>query len=380
MRHYAKPLRETLTVSLMLVATIGATVSGPFPSLATPTTPIADIARLVADWQITHVAEMPKQGSDETGWIPAAFYIGLARWAEYADDERYFNLIRQVGNRNKWQLGPRTYNADDQAIGQVYAAAYDHYGDTLMIEPMITRFDFILAHRPVVSLSFDNNQKCQKRWCWSDALFMAPASWLAIARFKKNSRYRDYANAEFWAAKDFLFDRDEHLFFENSQFFDQRGSHGEKIFWGRGNSWVFAALVNILRELSPDDRSRDRYEALLVEMAKKLITRQRSDGFWTTSLMSPPQLGTPEFSCTAFFTYGLAAGINMGVLDRKQFAPSAMRGWKSLISAITDGRLGGVQEPADRPTPIGPNDAQFYGSGALLLAASALDVMEKSSH
>jgi unsaturated rhamnogalacturonyl hydrolase len=340
-------------------------------------TSIPDTARLVADWQITHLAEMPRQELAAAGWERAVFYIGLARWAEHYDDQQYFHLIRSFGNQNNWQLGPRTYHADDQAIGQVYAAAYQHFGDPQMLEPMIARFNFILAHRPMVSLSFDINQSCEVRWCWSDALFMAPASWFAVARFTKDPRYRDYADAEFWAAKDFLFDREDHLFYEDSRFFDQRGPAGEKIFWGRGNGWVFAALTNILRELPADDASRHKYETLLVEMAKKLITRQRLDGFWTTSLMSPPESETPEASCTAFFIYGLAAGINMGLLDRNQFAPSALRGWQALTGAITSGRLGRVQQPADKPGPVDLNNAEFYGSGALLLAASALDVMEK---
>ena len=353
-------------------------LAGVLLGVALPMT-ISGTARVVADWQILHSTGMPKQDGDETGWVRAAFYIGLARWAGHSNDYRYFDVIRKIGDRNEWQLGPRTYNADDQAIGQVYAAAYEYYGDPLMIAPMIARFDFILAHRSGVSLNFDS-QKCQERWCWSDALFMSPASWLAVAHLKKDSRYRDYADTEFWAAKDFLFDPDEHLFYRDSRFFDQRGSHGEKIFWGRGNGWVFAALINILRELPADDDSRHRYETLLVEMAEKLVTRQRPDGFWTTSLMSPLGSGTTESSCTALFTYGLAAGINMGLLDRVQFAQFAKRGWQALTRAIKGGRLGRVQPPGDRPDRVGLNDTQFYGSGALLLAASALDEMEKSKH
>jgi unsaturated rhamnogalacturonyl hydrolase len=177
--------------------------------------------------------------------------------------------------------------------------------------------------------------------------------------------------------KDFLFDREDHLFYENSTFFDQKGPNGEKIFWGRGNGWVFAALINILRELPPDDASRPKYETVLVEMATKLITRQRADGFWTTSVMNPPESDMPEASCTAFFTYGLAAGINMGLLDRSQFASSALRGWQALTSVMTFGRLGYVQKPTYKPGFVDPSNAEFYGSGALLLAASALDLMEK---
>jgi unsaturated rhamnogalacturonyl hydrolase len=97
-------------------------------------------------------------------------------------------------------------------------------------------------------------------------------SWVAVSRIAGDRRYREYADTEFKATKDFLFDRDEH-FFRDSRFFDQRGLNAEKIFLGRGNGWVFAGLINILRELPRDYPNRVRYEVLFTEMAEKLLTR-----------------------------------------------------------------------------------------------------------
>jgi hypothetical protein len=73
---------------------------------------------------------------------------------------------------------------------------------------------------------------------------MGPATWFGIARIQKDQRFRDYADREFWAAKDFLFDSQEHLFYRDSRFIGKTGAHGEKILWGRGNGWVLAGLVN----------------------------------------------------------------------------------------------------------------------------------------
>ena len=167
--------------------------------------------------------------------------------------------------------------------------------------------------------------------------------------------------------------------YRDSRFFDQRGPDGKKIFWGRGNGWVFAGLINILRELPRDYYSRKRYEALFIEMADKLLTRQRPDGFWSASLLSRPELSVAESSGTAFFTYGIASGINLGLLDRGRFAKVALRGWGALIGALNaDGRLGRVQQMDDRPGTADVNDSQFYGSGALLLAGTAIKSMIES--
>jgi unsaturated rhamnogalacturonyl hydrolase len=341
-----------------------------------PSDRIQNTLKLAADWQLDHITEVPTLDSEETGWVQASFYIGLARLAARSDDPRYFEAIRKLGERNNWRLGRRLYHADDHAIGQVYAAAFDHYRDLRMIAPMVAQFDRILANKPNVTLTSDQTGPCQQRWCWCDALFMAPASWMAASRITGDRRYRDYADSEFWATKGYLFDRDEHLFYRDSRFFDQRGPDGEKIFWGRGNGWVFAGLINILRELPLDHPNRGRYEALFIEMADKLLVRQRLDGFWATSLMSPPEQSTAESSATAFFTYGIASGVNLGLLNRKRFATAALRGWNALAGAVDPaGRLGRVQQIGEGPGPVGVNDTQLYGSGGLLLAGTATKSM-----
>ena len=231
---------------------------------------------------------------------------------------------------------------------------------------MLAQFDRILDSKPNVPLTFDETALCQQRWCWCDALFMAPASWMAASRITGDPRYRDFADIEYWAAKEYLFDPAEHLFFRDSRFFDQRGPDGEKIFWGRGNGWVFAGLINILRELPHDYPNRARYEALFIEMADKIVTRQRLDGFWGTSLLSPPELSVADSSSTAFFTYGMASGVSLGLLNRERFVTAALRGWTALAGAVDpDGRLGRVQKPADRPGPVDVNDSGPYGSGGV---------------
>jgi len=42
---------------------------------------------------------------------------------------------------------------------------------------------------------------------------MAPALWTAASRITGDRRYREYAHAEYWATKAYLYDPDEHLFF-----------------------------------------------------------------------------------------------------------------------------------------------------------------------
>jgi unsaturated rhamnogalacturonyl hydrolase len=125
-------------------------------------------------------------------------------------------------------------------------------------------------------------------------------------------RYLVHADSEFWATTDLLYDKTEHLYFRDSRFIAKRSDAGAKIFWGRGNGWAFAGIARILQDLPKDHPSRPRYEALFKEMAAKIVTLQGEQGYWPVSLLEPQK--TPETSGTGFFVYGLAWGVNHGLL------------------------------------------------------------------
>ena len=50
------------------------------------------------------MATVSHQDLEETGWVQASFYIGLARLAATSNDPRYFEVIRKLGQRNEWDL------------------------------------------------------------------------------------------------------------------------------------------------------------------------------------------------------------------------------------------------------------------------------------
>ena len=118
---------------------------------------------------------------------------------------------------------------------------------------------------------------------------------------------------------------------------------------------------------------RGDYEDLLRLMAGKLKTLQSADGFWRSDLLNPDAFPTPESSGTAFFCYGLAWGINHGVLDRATYLDTVLRAWTALGSAVsTEGRLGWVQAVGAKPGPSNLNDTNDYATGAFLLAGNEL--------
>ena len=100
---------------------------------------------------------------------------------------------------------------------------------------------------------------------------MAPPVWTKLARITGQTKYLDYMNKEWWATTDYLYDTEEHLYFRDDRFFDKREANGEKVFWSRGNGWVFAGLVRVLEEMPEDYPSRNKYEKLYKQMAAKIM-------------------------------------------------------------------------------------------------------------
>jgi beta-glucuronidase len=333
----------------------------------------------VADWQLAHlepvasIKVMREETRSPRSWQQGAFYAGLTALAERSSSTRFRDAVLAHGRSTGWQLGDRRSHADDHVIGQSYLWAATHGAGQGAIAPLRKRFDEILADPPRGSLAAHTSEQCWDRWCWCDALFMAPPTWIGLAAATGQRRYAEYAHAEFKATRDYLYDREERLFYRDSRFFEQRDSNGRKLFWSRGNGWVFAGIARVLERLPASDPARPMYAELFKEMAAKLKAVQKPDGYWAPSLLAAPEAAPPESSGTGFFVYGMAWGIAAGLLDRQEYELVVRRGWRALERAVqADGMLGWVQQVSDRPEHVAPGDTQFYGVGAFLLAGSAV--------
>ena len=343
-----------------------------------------EIATRLATWQLARMEhpDLVSRATTETrnprAWEQAVFWIGMTALADAGGPSEIPRAILDMGRANQWLPSRRPFHADDLVITQSYLWAAHHGAGASAIGPTRAAFDNIVTHPPRVSLAFYqppsgyDGTECLKRWCWCDALFMAPPAMVELWRQTSDRRYRDYAMREYWATVDFLYDPAEHLFYRDSRFFERRDDKGRKEFWSRGNGWVFAGMARIIPLLEEKSADRVRMEALFREMAERLRAAQKPDGYWPPSLLAGED-SPPESSGTGFFTYGMAWGIRAGLLDRRMYEPTARRGWDALVRAIQpDGRLGWVQQVSDRPEKVAADDTQYYGVGAFLLAATAV--------
>ena len=336
---------------------------------------IKNVLKAVADWQIrtplTH---------DPADWTNGALYAGMVEWAGIADDDSYYSWLKDLSDKNKWSYMAREnplgkYHADDYCVGQTYVELYRKYKDKNMIKPMERYFDQILRNPAKGDLKFENTENywSTQRWSWCDALFMGPTVWAKMANVTGRKKYLDFMYKEYKATTDYLYDKEDHLYFRDSNYFTRKEANGAKVFWGRGNGWVFAGLPIIIKELPAKYEHKDFFVKIYKEMAAKLLALQSDDGFWHASLLDPANYPNPEMSATAFFVYGMAWGVNNGYLDKVSYLPAITKGWKSMVSSVwPDGKVGFIQPIGADPKSVTREMTEVYGVGGFLMAGTEI--------
>jgi len=338
-------------------------------SLSPDITPQAVLTAMqrVADWQLAHPITLRP-----TGWICSVGDVGMMALAGISGDPKYRDAMLAKGETNAWtlpQYNGRKYHADDQCYGQVCAELYFLYRDNRMIAPMREHFDWILAN-PAPPQNRDP-QLGDDQWNWCDALFMAPPTWTRLYAATGDTRYLDFAVTNWWRTTDYLYSTNDHLFFRDSSFFNKTETNGAKVFWSRGNGWDFAGIVRMLQYLPMNSPERPRFEQLFKDMAEKILSLQQPDGMWRASLLDPDDFPMPEASGSAMFTYGLAWGVNQGLLDRATYESAVRKAWPALVGCVdADGKLTHVQPAGDRPVEFAADSTAPYGGGVFLLAGS----------
>jgi rhamnogalacturonyl hydrolase YesR len=342
-------------------------VSMSAPSGASTPAQIVAIMEKVGAWQVAQ----PPMRQPTNDWTYGAFYAGLMALTQVSTNPAFHDAILTMGKQQGWKLARRIYDADDYCIGQTYLEMYLRDRDQEMLTPTKERMDLILANPATNSLDF--SKEARSRWVWCDALFMGPPVWARMFAATHDRQYLEFMDREWKATSDKLYDPTERLYFRDSTYFEKREANGKKVFWSRGNGWVLAGLARVLEVMPLDYPQRKFYEQQFKEMAARIAGLQPADGLWRPSLLDPESYPLPETSGSGFFTFGIAWGINHGLLPRAQFEPVVCKGWNALVQSVTpEGKLEHVQPVGSDPKKFDPSHSDVYGVGAFLLAGSEM--------
>ncbi|HEY3519198.1 MAG TPA: glycoside hydrolase family 88 protein [Gammaproteobacteria bacterium] len=334
---------------------------------------VATVKR-VAEWQLAHPVSR-----DPRHWSLAPLYDGMIDASLVTGDPLYLAAVVHEGLHIGFELGSRTYHADGHAAGHAWLRLYlmDPQAGLVCLSPFIERFDKIVNMPIVQDLSFRDQPplglRRTDRWTWADALYMSPPTMSLLAQATGDDRYLGFIDKEFSFAYNNLFDPAEQLFYRDETYIGQTTPNGQKVFWARGNAWVYAGLALLLSSMRPDYPTRLFYLSLFHQMSLALLVAQQPDGLWYMSLKDPAHVPLGETSSSALFLAGMAWGVREGVLDAATYWPAVERGWNAILTRIDeDGAVSFVQPFGEAPVNFDPKSRETYGTGAVLMAGAEI--------
>jgi rhamnogalacturonyl hydrolase YesR len=324
--------------------------------------------RKVADWELGW-----SQPFFDRIWTWSALYSGFMAASPALDDPRYRDAMEGMAEKFQWQLRSEHPNADDQSVGQTYLEL-----DLLKPAPEKTAatkaaLDDLLAG----GAARIPEGQAQIPWWWCDALFMAPPVWSRMYAVTHDTKYLEYIDKHWWETSDLLYDPQRHLYYRDVTFLHKTDERGNPMFWSRGNGWVMGGIARTLDFMPKDYSGRAKYEGQLREMAAAVAAvQEQQSGLWHSDLLDPADYPQPETSGSVLITFGLAWGVNHGVLDRAKYTPVIAKAWRGLVGEIyADGRLGNIQQTGAAPAHYLPSSSYTYGVGGFLLAGAQVEEM-----
>ena len=324
-------------------------------------------------------------------WTRAVYYEGLMALNAIDPQQRYIDYAMTWADFHKWtpRNGVNTLDADDQCCGQTYVelAALKGGDQKALLANVIANLD----HQMVTPNSKKQTSTPKAKtnvnslygwWTWIDAIQMAMPLYMQIANVTGEQKYRDHAMQMYrWTRNECgggLFNTKDGLWWRDADYVPPyKEKDGKDCYWSRGNGWVYAAIVRCMNHLSPKSKEYKELKKDFLLMSKGLLSCQHEDGFWHASLVSDADYPTPEMTGTALFLYGMAWGIQQGLLKAKTYRPACDKAWQALASCVhNDGFLGWNQGTGKEPSAGQPvtfdsvPDFEDYGTGCFLLGAS----------
>jgi unsaturated rhamnogalacturonyl hydrolase len=355
----------------------------------------------VNDYQFSH-----PWTADDDNWIRGTYYTGVMACYQATKDGKYLQQCDSWGEKHKW--GIPSVLPDDEESGanlltcsQTWLESYMADKNEFKIQPLIEHLQNENIKNPAARpLTYYHEGGLR----YVDALFVCPPAFAMLYRVTKDPKYLSWMDSFFWDVYGALYDDNDNLFYRDIRFRQEYScserdalrtdngnvgdsgtcfcykttKNGKKVIWSRGNGWAFAGIARILKYTPKDYGNYNKYLAVYLAMANELRKRQQVNGFWYPNLDDPDDYGTKESSGTGFFTYGIAWGINNGLLNREEFLPVIEKSWSALVSAVSkEGKVQWGQLVGAGPYKVLQEDSHEYVTGTFLLAASEMYTLEK---
>jgi len=312
-------------------------------------------------------------------WTWGTYATGAMAFYDVNKDSRVINYLTDWGEKHNWKI-ETVEMFNDHLAGQTYIQLYElDKSQQVRIADVKKSIDVYIETGSVEGRKFGDN------WNWVDAAYMAMPLFAQLGTLTGDEVYYQKMHELYLNMKNDvgggLYNPEDSLWWRDAAFkAPYTEPNGEDCYWSRGNGWVVGALVRTLDFMPNDAPNRDEYQNMLKEMCTALLKVRREDGLWNVSLHDPTNFGGKELTGSALFLYGMAWGVNNGLLDANKFNPAIYKGWNAMVKDCLhpNGFLGYVQGTGEQPSSGQPvthksmPDFEDYGLGCFLLAGSEI--------
>lgn len=235
---------------------------------------------------------------------------------------RYQGIITTDGTA----LLPKPAHVDQSVFGILPLELYQVTHDAKYLALGLQYADAQFAMLNADGLSSQNKY-------YLDESYKIGAMQILAYRATQKAEYADHAVAEMSVFIDKLQQAD-------GLFFHGPDAH---VYWGRGNGWMAAGLAQVLLYLPADDPDRPQVSsaekawrpkimAAYKAMMAGLLKYQAPDGRWRQVLNDDK--AWEENSCTAYFIFAMAEGVDQGWLDAATYSAPVKKAWGALCGQL----------------------------------------------
>ena len=312
------------------------------------------------------------------------------------EQEEYFQpKNKEIVKKNWWEINPAPSLIQKQAMldldnyGTMTAALIDVYTDERDGKHQASPYLELYKDQIEKSIAQLKKQKyledgtLARHWffdpsVWIDDMYMMISFLSRYAAMNEDAELFDFAAHQVILFHELLINPNTGLYYH--------GYYGDvdmlaKAHWGRANGWMFMGIAELLTRLPKDHKDRAKIEKIYKDFVVNIATYQSKEGTWHQILDRDDSY--LETSCTAMFVFGIARGVNLGILAPR-YSSIAGDGWVGLRSKVDanldihDICIGTGMSPAtgdyyDRPAL--KND--IHGTGAFFKAAAEYLKMKK---
>jgi unsaturated rhamnogalacturonyl hydrolase len=242
--------------------------------------------------------------------------------------------------------GDRVYYTSPCALTTGILEFYDRTGDERYLDAAKEQISLVRNAPRVANGGISHNKDTPQLWVDSIYLMLPPIAQLGT-RTGDQELY-DEAAEQVIAHAEHLQDDTTSLY--RHIWTETPNDYPEASFWGRGNGWAAAGVLDIIEHLPDDHEHRAELIEILNSQLSSVVDLQDDCGYWWNVLDDDTTF--LETSVTTIFAYVLRRGIDLGIVS-EEYEPAATRAFDAIAKSVNDE---GIVTGATYVTTHNPNE------------------------